>query len=437
MINVKQPCIFLNSKGCCKPIFAAYQLLCLVLHKKAGQDKVKSMKYDFTTKLNRAGSGSLKWDAMYQINPQVMPDVVPLSVADMEFKMPPELTEGLKQHLDTAVLGYTGPTPAFTDAVQHWMLKRHNWHIKPEWVIPIAGVVPAIFHAVRAFTEPGDGVIVLTPVYYPFFRAVQLQGRNAARCPLHEDNGQYTIDFDTLARLAADPHNKALLFCSPHNPVGRVWKKEELQKIQEIVLEHNLYLFSDEIHFDIIMPGAEHTVFQSLSDELAERTITFTAPTKTFNIAGLGISNIIIKNEKMRTRFVEEQDKGSGTLFTALSYKACEICYTQCSAWLDEFLSVIDSNQRLVQHFFQTRHPEIKAPLIEGTYLQWLDFRALGMEYKALEQFMTHTAQVFLDEGYIFGEEGRGFERINLAAPASVLTETLERLSSALAKLKH
>lgn len=395
------------------------------------------MKYDFTAKLNRAGSGSRKWDAMYAVNPQTAPGVVPLSVADMEFKMPPELTEGLKQYLDTAALGYTEETPAYLEAVQRWMLKRHKWHINPEWIVPTAGVVPAIFSAVRAFTEPGDGVIILTPVYHPFFKAVHLQGRTPALCSLQEHDGHYTIDFEKLARLAADPHNKALLFCSPHNPVGRVWTKEELQKVQDIVLQHNLYLFSDEIHFDIIMPGYEHTVFQSLSDELAERTVTFTAPSKTFNIAGLGISNIVITNEKMRKRFLEEQERGSGSLFTALSYKACEICYTQCSAWLDALLSVIDSNQRLAQRFFQEHHPEIKAPLIEGTYLQWLDFRSLGMDHHTLERFMTQTAQVFFNEGYIFGEEGRGFERMNLAAPASVLTETLERLSGALAQLKN
>ena len=394
------------------------------------------MKYDFTTRINRAGAGSRKWDAMYKVNPSVDSSVVPLSVADMEFKMPPELTEGLKRYLDSAVLGYTEQTASYNDAVRNWMKVRHNWSIEPDWIVPTAGIVPAIFNAVRAFTEPGDGVILLSPVYYPFFRAVRLQGRTVAACSLQENGGRYTIDFEDLERLAADPHNKALLFCSPHNPVGRVWTKEELHKIEEIVLKHNLWLFSDEIHFDIVMPGYTHTVFQSLGDELANRTITFTAPSKTFNIAGLGISNIIIKNEEMRKTFVKAHELGAGALFTALSYKACEICYTQCAAWFDEFLTVIDSNQRLVQQFFQTRHPEIKAPLIEGTYLQWLDFRALGMEHKALETFMTQTAQVFFDEGYIFGEEGRGFERINLAAPAPVISETLERLSGALRNLK-
>lgn len=394
------------------------------------------MTYDFTARVNRAGSGSLKWEAMYAANPETDPAVVPLSVADMEFKMPPELTTGLKRYLDNAVLGYTGATAAYKTAVRDWMQRRHNWSIETDWIVPGAGVVPAIYNAVRAFTEPGDGVILLTPVYYPFFKAVRLQGRHAAVCPLQERNGYYTIDFEALERLAENPQNKALLFCSPHNPVGRVWKKEELLKIKETVLKHNLWLFSDEIHFDLIMPGYEHTVFQSLGTDLAVRTITFTAPSKTFNIAGLGISNIIIADEGMRRRFTKAQECGAGALFTALSYKACEICYTECGAWLDECLSVIDTNQHVVRQFFETHHPEIKAPLIEGTYLQWLDFRMLGLDYKELERFMIYTAQVFFDEGYIFGEEGRGFERINLAAPTAVITETLERLDAALRTLK-
>lgn len=394
------------------------------------------MTYDFTTKINRTGTGSLKWEAMLASNPNVDAGIVPLSVADMEFKMPPELTEGLKRYLDDAILGYTGPTVAYKEAVQNWMKMRHNWRIESDWIVPAAGIVPALFNAVRAFTEPGDGIILLTPVYYPFFRAVKRQGRNAALCTLCEQNGRYTIDFEALERLAKDPRNKAVMFCSPHNPVGRVWTKVELQKVKEILLAHNLLLFSDEIHFDIIMPGYEHTVFQSLDTELADRTITFTAPSKTFNIAGLGISNIIITNEKVRKRFIESQEIGAGTLFTALGYKACEICYTQCNAWLEECLTVIDTNQRMVQRFFEMHHPEIKAPLIEGTYLQWLDFRALELEYKILERFMTRTAQVFFDEGYIFGEEGKGFERMNLAAPTAVIAETLDRLDSALRKLK-
>ncbi len=390
------------------------------------------MKYDFTTKISRANTGSLKWDAMYSINPSVDKSVVPLSTADMEFKNPPELIAGLKKYLDEAVLGYTGPTEEYKKTVQEWMRDRHNWNIETDWIVNTSGVVPALYNAVKEFTQPGDGVIIFTPVYYPFFSAINRQGRKVVECELSETDGYYTIDFDKLKKLCTDKNNKVLLICSPHNPVGRVWKKEELQHIKDIALNSKVSVWSDEIHFDIIMPGYKHTVLQSLDEKLADRMITFTAPSKTFNTAGLGISNIIIKNPEMRARFKKAQEEGIGTPFTALGYKACEICYKECGKWLEKCITVIDKNQRAVKDFFETRRPEIKAPLIEGTYLQWLDFRALKMEAEALENFMTQKAHIFFNEGYIFGNGGKGFERINLAAPVSVILEMLERLDKVL-----
>ena len=395
------------------------------------------MIYDFTTKISRKNLGSLKWDLMYSQNPEVGNEVVPLSVADMEFKNPPELIEGLKKYLDETVLGYTGPTEEYKKTVKKWMKDRHQWDIETDWIINTAGVVPAVFNAVREFTKPGDGVIIITPVYYPFFMAIKNQERKIIECELLEKDGYYTIDFEKLEKLSKDKNNKALLFCSPHNPVGRVWKKDELQKIKDIVLKSDLMLWSDEIHFDLIMPGYEHTVFQSIDEELADKTITFTAPSKTFNIAGMGMSNIIIKNPDIRERFTKSRDITSGMPFTTLGYKACEICYKECGKWLDDCIKVIDKNQRIVKDFFEVNYPEIKAPLIEGTYLQWIDFRALKMDHKAMEEFMIHKAQIFFDEGYIFGDGGIGFERINLAAPSSVIQESLERLSKALKDLKN
>ncbi len=388
--------------------------------------------YDFSTKISRKGTGSFKWDFMYATNPNVAEGVVPLSVADMEFKKPPELVNGLKKYLDEIILGYTGPTDEYKKTVKQWMKEKHNWEIETDWIINTAGVVPALYNSVREFTEPGDGVIILTPVYYPFFNAIREQGRKVVECELIETNGYYTIDFEKLEKLSKDKANKVFLLCSPHNPVGRVWKKEELNKIKEIVLNSELLLWSDEIHFDLIMPGYEHTVLQSIDEKLADRMITFTAPSKTFNIAGMGLSNIIIKNPEIRERFKKARDIAGCGPFTTLGYKACEICYKECGNWLDECIKVVDTNQRFVKDFFEANHPEIKAPLIEGTYLQWMDFRALKMEHKALEEFMTQKAQVFLDEGYIFGKGGEGFERINLAAPTSVIKENLERLSLAL-----
>lgn len=393
------------------------------------------MKYDFNTLISRKNTGSSKWEQMYKTNPNIGEDIVPLSVADMELKNAPEIIEGLREYLKSAVLGYTSPYKAFTDSVVDWMQRRHNFSIKPQWIVNTAGVVPAFFTAIRAFTKPGDGVVIMSPVYYPFYNAIKFNERTLVDCPLIEKNGYYTIDFEKFDEITKKPENKLFLFCSPHNPVGRVWKVEELKKLEEIILKNNVTVISDEIHHDIIMPGYKHTVFQTLSDELADRTITCTAPSKTFNLAGMGISNIIIKNPVIKEKFIQEINNVSGFPFSILGYKACELAYTKAENWLEEFITVIDKNQKIVKEFFEKNYPEIKAPLIEGTYLQWIDFRALGMDPKKMEDFMTNEAQLFLDEGYIFGKSGEGYERINLAAPSWVIKAALERLDKALKKL--
>lgn len=390
------------------------------------------MKYDFTTRVNRQGQGSYKWEDMYAKKENISAGVVPLSVADMEFKNAPEIIEGLKSYLDEVVLGYTMPTKQYNDAVVGWMKRRHNFHIEPEWIVNTAGVVPAFFNAIRSFTNEGDGVIIMSPVYYPFYNAIEKQNRKIVDCPLLEKDGYYTIDYDKFETLAKEASNKILLFCSPHNPVGRVWKKEELQRLAEIILANDLLLLSDEIHFDLIMPGYEQVVFQTISEELAEKTITFTAPSKTFNLAGMGMSNTIIKNEELRKVFKEGIDEISAMPTTALGYKSCEIAYNECEEWLDECIQVIDKNQRVMKAFFEEKYPQIKCPLIEGTYLQWVDFNALGMTPEEQETFMTQEAELFLDEGYIFGDGGKGYERFNLAAPTEVIEEALARLDKAL-----
>lgn len=392
------------------------------------------MKFDFTTRVNRQGQGSMKWEDMYNKKSDVSEGVVPLSVADMEFHHPDKLIDGLCDHLRTCILGYTGATDSFKESVVNWMKKRHNFEIEKDWIVNTSGIVPAFFNAIREFTNEGDGIIIMSPVYYPFYNAINFQNRKLVDCPLVEKDGYYTIDYDLFDKLSKE--NKVLLFCSPHNPVGRVWKEEELKKLAEIIKKNNVFLLSDEIHFDLIMPGYKHTVFQTIDEEIADNMITFTAPSKSFNIAGMGLSNIIIKNDKIREKFVQGLGNTASYPFTAMGFKACEIVYNECEDWLDECVEVINTNQKLVNEFFEKKHPEIKAPLIEGTYLQWMDFRSLGLDYKELEDFMINKAELFLDEGYIFGENGKGYERINLAAPTEVIKEALERLDKALNELK-
>ncbi len=391
-----------------------------------------SENYDFETLLSRKGQGSFKWEAMYREVPNLSDDIVPFSVADMELKIAPEIREGLKKYIDEAILGYTGATDKYYEAVISWMKRRHNFDIQKEWIVTSSGVVSALFDSVKAFTEKEDGVIVFTPVYYPFYSAIKLNGRKIVECPLVENEGKYAIDFESFEKLAKEEKNTLLILCSPHNPVGRVWSKEELKKIGEIALENNLKIVSDEIHFDILMEGEKHTVLQTLSGELSEITVTCTAPTKTFNLAGIGISNIIIKNEKMRKKFINEQGRSSAHVFAALGYRACILAYTQAEEWFEEFLQLINKNQKTVNRFFEEKFTKLKAPLIQGTYLQWIDFRALGLRGEELKKFMNGKAQLFFSEGYTFGKNGDGFERMNLAVPTHILEKGLERLYKAI-----
>ena len=392
-----------------------------------------SKKYDFETILSRKGQGSYKWEQMYKVLPELEDDIVPFSVADMELKIAPEITEGMKKYIDEAVLGYSGTYPKYYEAVINWMERRHGFKVEKDWILCIPGVVSAIYVAIKAFAKENEGVITFTPVYYPFYSAITSNKRKLVDCGLVEsknENGEvkYSIDFDKFEEFARDENNKVLLLCSPHNPLGIVWSKEDLEKIGKIAVENDLIVISDEIHFDIVMNGNKHTVFQTLSEKFAEITITCTAPTKSFNLAGAGISNIIIKNEKLRKKFKAEMEKMSMHVFSTLSYKACELAYTESEEWLDEFLLLIDKNQKLVNKFFEEKFINLKAPLIEGTYLQWLDFRALGIKNKELAEFMNKKAKIFFSEGYTFGKAGDGFERVNLAVPTKYLEKMLERL---------
>lgn len=390
------------------------------------------MRYDFSSKVERKGTGSFKWNEMYVKKPDVSPETVPLSVADMELMNPPEIIMGLQSFLDSAVLGYTGMTPAYKKAVIGWMKRWHNWEPDESWIVTSPGVVPAFFNAVRAFTEPGDGAILMPPVYYPFLGAIEKNGRLAVENPLRLEDGTYTIDFEDLEEKARDPKNKLLLFCSPHNPVGRVWNREELRRVSEICLANHVFVVSDEIHSDLLLPGVHHTVFASLSKEAAQNCIVCTAPSKTFNLAGLQTSNIFIPNEERRREFCGEFAKTAVGGVGILGLKACEIAYTECDDWLRQLRKLLLENHELVKSFMAENLPQIHVFPLEGTYLQWMDFRGLGMDYRHLESFMQQKAEWFLDEGYVFGKEGRGFERLNLACPTSVLQDALERLKRAL-----
>ena len=390
------------------------------------------MKYDFETVLSRVNTGSTKWNSIYKKYKNIPNNIVPLSVADMEFKNPPEINEGLSEYLKTAIMGYTMGENGYYNAVINWQKRRHNWNIEKDWIIDYPGVVPALFNIVKTLTNENEGVIIFTPVYYPFYSAIKLNNRNVVECELINNNGIYEIDFDNFIKKAKDSKNKLLILCNPHNPVGRVWTKEELIKIGEICIENGIIVVSDEIHNDLIMPEYKHTVFASISDEFAKNSIICTAPSKTFNLAGLSLSNIIIPNYDIRKNIIRGK-RDSGIFHCNIAgYKACEIAYNNCEDWLLQLIDVLNENKIFVENYIKENMPEIKVTPMEGTYLMWLDFRKLFDDYNELEKFMTEKAYVFADEGYIFGNGGKGFERINIACPKSVLFDALERIKNAL-----
>lgn len=391
------------------------------------------MGYDFTTVVNRHAQSSEKWALMRRRFPNIGEDIVPFSVADMELKNPPEIIQGLIDYLARdAILGYTVPYDSYHRAVIDWMSRRHNWKVEEEWICVSSGVIPALYDLVKAFTEEDDGVLLTTPVYYPFYSAVLKNRRRVIECPLIDAGGAYEIDFGLLEKLAGDPRTKLLLFCSPHNPVGRVWSKAELERAGEICVRNGVTIVSDEIHFDLILPGYRHTVMAGISEELSNHVVTCTAPSKTFNLAGMQTANIIIKNPALREAFREEQARSGFDCLGALGFRTCELAYTKCEGWLEELLGLIERNKRALEGFLAERLPEVKLYPLEGTYLAWIDFRALGMRAEELENFMIEKAQVFFDEGYIFGKAGEGFERMNLACPTETLLEGLMRICAAL-----
>lgn len=391
-------------------------------------------KYDFTKIIDRRGTGSEKWNLAYTGRNDIPEGIVPLSVADMEFPMPEPIAEGLRGWLSDCVLGYTEPTDEYYSEVIRWMERRHGFSPKKEWFTLSAGVVPAIFDMVAAFTEKGDSVLIAPPVYYPFRMAIEANGRNVAESPLVPHGNTYDIDFEDFEKKCSDEKVRLFILSSPHNPVGRVWTEDELKRICEICLLHNVFIIDDEIHSDLILPGYRHVSMGTFEEKYLKNCAICTAPSKTFNLAGLQCSNIFIPDEKRRNKIAAA--KGYFSL-NAFAYPACIFAYRDCGEWMDELISVIESNKKLVESFMKEKLPDVKVYDLQGTYLQWIDFSCFGMNEKQLEKFMTEKAYIFADEGYIFGSGGVGFERINLACPAIVIKDALDRLYDAVTGLRN
>ena len=389
------------------------------------------MKYDFTTQVSRENTGSSKWDGMYAANPNVPEGTVPFSVADMEFKNPPQIAEDIGEYLKNSIMGYTFATDAYYDAVIGWMKRRHNWDIKKEWIVEYPGVVPALYHMVNLFTAPGDGVLLFTPVYYPFYNAVRKGGRTLAESRLLLTGDHYEIDFADFEEKAKDPKNKLLLLCSPHNPVGRVWTKEELSQIADICYENGTLVISDEIHADLTLPPYKHPTFALISEKARMNSLVFMSPSKAFNMPGLASSYAIIENDELRHQFqvyMEASEFSEGHLFAYLSVAAA---YSHGTEWLDQVIAYIKGNIDFTESYLKERIPAIRMIRPQASYLIFLDCRELGLSQEELNRLFVEDAHLALNEGTTFGKEGEGFMRLNVACPRATLEKALRQLEQA------
>ena len=386
-------------------------------------------KINFNIVVNRKNTNCLKYDfAVRRGRPE---NVLPLWVADMDFKVAPEITQAIEKRVAHGIFGYSEVKEEYFEAVAAWMEQKHGWHVKEDWLVKTPGVVFALAMAVQAFTEPGDAVIIQQPVYYPFSEVIADNGRRIVDNTLElKEDGKYHINFEDFEQKVKENHVKLFLLCSPHNPVGRVWTKEELKKIAAICRKYDVIVVSDEIHEDFVFNG-KHQVFADLSEDAENRTITCTAPSKTFNLAGLQVSNIWIANPKLREKFKKQIAAAGYSQLNTLGLTACEAAYRYGGEWHAELLGYLKSNLNFLREFLQTRLPEVKLIEPEGTYLVWLDFGSLGLTEEQREELLTKKAGIWLDSGAIFGAAGEGFERINIACPRSILKDALERIERA------
>ncbi len=387
-------------------------------------------KFDFDEVLDRRGTASEKWDFMKERFGYE--DLLPLWVADMDFRSPQPVIEALVSRAKHGVFGYTGLTQPYYDSVISWYKRRYNWAIRKDWIVFTPGVIPAIAYAIRSFTNPGDKIIVQTPVYYPFFNTIEANGRQVLENPLKFKNDHYEMDFDDLEKKAKDPRAKMMILCSPHNPIGRVWTRKELTRLGEICIENGLLVISDEIHSDIRYPGIVFTNFATISGEFANSSITCTSASKTFNLAGLQISNIIIPNDKIRQNFQNAVSTMGMDLPNSFSGLAVQVAYDRCGTWLDQLLTYLKGNLDFLKEFIKKNIPEVKVIEPQATYLVWLDFRKIEPDPEKLQKLLLKDAKVAFVEGNIFRSGGDGFERINIACPRSVLKRALEQMARVL-----
>ncbi len=380
------------------------------------------MKYDFDKITDRKNTGSIKYDfAVKRGKPE---GILPLWVADMDFPLPEEVLEDIHETVSHGIFGYTEPMDGYYEAVTGWFEKRFGYSATRGEVIPCPGVVFSLAQIIRAFTAEGESVIIQTPVYYPFFDVIRDNGRRIAANPLIYSEGRYSMDFESFECLAAQPNTKLFILCSPHNPVGRVWTREELSRMHEICKKHGVLVASDEIHCDFVWQGHEHICY-GLLDESA---IVCASPSKTFNLAGLQVSHLFVRDAHMRRKLKSEIRKTGYSQLNTIGLAACRSAYQKGGPWLARLKEYLQENTTYTRDFLREYLPKVTLIEPEGTYLLWLDFSAYGLPQSELDRRVTEGAELWLDGGTMFGVEGEGFQRINIACPRSTLTQALEQL---------
>ena len=385
------------------------------------------MKYNFDSINNRVGTNSVKWD--------IHPDVIPLWVADMDFQVLPELKEALSKRGDEGIFGYTLVPESYYEAIINWFDRRHHWHIDRSWILYTSGVIPAMAAALKAFTLPGEKVLIQTPVYNCFFSSIANCGCEPVENELVREGNTYRIDFADFENKCADPKTTVFLLCNPHNPAGRVWTKEELERMNEICMRHDVKVISDEIHCELIMPGYTFVPFASVSEACADNSVILNSPTKNFNIAGLQIANIICKNRQWLRRIDRAVNINETCDVNPFGVIALQEAYNKGAEWIDELNTYLYDNYKALKDFFHEELPKLEVLKLEGTYLVWVDITALEFTSDEVADKLLKEAKVWVNSGTMYGRKaGQGYLRINIATPRATLMEGLKRMGRLLSQ---
>lgn len=391
--------------------------------------KTIEMKYNFDEQIERRKTNSYKWDSIPN------QDVLPMWVADMDFRTAQPVVNALQRRITHGIFSYTRVPDEYYDAVINWFSRRHGWKINRNWLIYTSGVVPAISAIIKALTVPGDKVLVQTPVYNCFFSSIRNNGCEIVYSPLVYANNTYTIDFNDLESKVSDPKVKLMLLCNPHNPVGRVWKREELEQIGEICIKNNVTIISDEIHCELVYPGYFYTPFASISDDFLQNSVTCISPSKAFNIAGLQIANIVCADELIKSKIDRAINDNEVCDVNPFGVIATQAAYNEGEEWLTQLIEYLHNNYFYMKVFCQENLPMYPIATLEGTYLVWMDCRAIGLSSEKLEQKLIDKAKLWLNAGTIYGTDGEGFMRWNIACPRATLKVGLERFTDFIHKL--